>query len=377
MTSRERILAAYAHKPIDRIPCSPRIYAYLIERYGHGGIKAHLRAQEEFGFDVHGNPGIFEHVTELGAASSYDLPDVEYRREESTEGTYRVVRRIFKTRSGTVTDVTRFPPPDGTYGVSPNPIRSEHLIKSPADLNCVRHLIMDKSRTDFAPFRAEEKLVGERGLISLDIRSPICHRAADAYGMENLMMAYYDDRGFFDELLALYHGEMMDEVRTALAAGVRHFFANWYYNSLSAGWSPAIWKDAFAPQLAEMTSVIHADGGDVNLYDDGKCMGIVDLLADCGIDVLTTLTPPPVGDVDLAEVKRRIGDRVCLMGYVDLHYIIKTGTPDLIARTVREAVETAGPTGFVLGTSDSIRDGTPVENVRAYFDAARKYGKPK
>ena len=276
-----------------------------------------------------------------------------------------------------MTDVTRFPPPDRAYGVSPNPIRTEHLVKSHADLKCVRHLITDKSRTDFAPLRAEEKRVGERGLVSLDIRSPLSHRAAEACGMENLMVAYYEDRGFFDELLALYHGEMMDEVRIALAAGVKHFFANWFYNSISTGWSPAIWRDVFAPQLTEMTSAVHAAGGDVNLYDDGKCMAIVDILAGCGIDVLTTLTPPPVGDVDLAEVKRRIGDRVCLMGYVDLHYVIKMGTPDLIARTVRAAIETAGPTGFVLGTSDSIRDGTPIENVRAYFDAARKYGKPK
>jgi uroporphyrinogen-III decarboxylase len=377
MTSRERILAAYAHRPVDRIPCSPRIYAFLLELYGQCGIDAHLRAQEEFGFDVHANPGIFDHVTELGVSPSYHLPDVEYRREESTEGAYKVVRRIFRTRSGTVTDVTRFPPPDRVYGVSPNPIRTEHLIKSHADLDCARHLITDKSRTDFAPLRAQEKRVGERGLVSLDIRSPISHRAAEAYGMENLMVAYYEDRRFFDELLALYHGEMMDEVRIALAAGVKHFFANWFYNSMSTGWSPAIWRNVFAPQLSEMTSAVHAAGGDVNLYDDGKCMAIVDILAGCGIDVLTTLTPPPVGDVDLAEVKRRIGDKVCLMGYVDLHYVIKMGTPDLIARTVRAAIETAGPTGFVLGTSDSIRDGTPIENVRSYFDAARKYGKPK
>ena len=104
---------------------------------------------------------------------------------------------------------------------------------------------------------------------------------------------------------------------------------------------------------------------------------LLELYGQCGIDARTTLTPPPVGDVDLGEVKRRIGDRVCLMGYVDLHYVIKLGTPDLIARTVRAAIETAGPAGFILGTYDSIRDGTSIENVRAYLDASRKYGKPK
>jgi len=83
---------------------------------------------------------------------------------------------------------------------------------------------------------------------------------------------------------------------------------------------------------------------------------------------------PPVGDVDLAEVKRRIGDRVCLKGYTDLIYVLKLGNPKLIEKTVRNAIAVAGPTGFILGTSDSIRDGTPIENVQAYFAAARKYG---
>ena len=164
--------------------------------------------------------------------------------------------------------------------------------------------------------------------------------------MENLMVAYYEDRGFFDELLALYHGEMMDEVRIALAAGVKHFFAELVLQLDLDRLVSCDLRNVFAPQLTEMTSAVHAAGGDVNLYDDGKCMAIVDILAGCGIDVLTTLTPPPVGDVDLAEVKRRIGDRVCLMGYVDLHYVIKMGTPNLIARTVRAAIETAGPNRF-------------------------------
>ncbi len=62
------------------------------------------------------------------------------------------------------------------------------------------------------------------------------------------------------------------------------------------------------------------------------------------------------------------------MGYVDLIYVVQRGTPELIEQTVKEAIDVAGPTGFILGSSDSFRDGTPVENIRAYFDAARKYG---
>jgi uroporphyrinogen decarboxylase len=56
--------------------------------------------------------------------------------------------------------------------------------------------------------------------------------------------------------------------------------------------------------------------------------------------------------------------------------VIKMGTPEQIEQTVREAIEIAAPGGgFILGSSDSIREGTPLQNVRAYFAAALKYGR--
>ena len=66
------------------------------------------------------------------------------------------------------------------------------------------------------------------------------------------------------------------------------------------------------------------------------------------------------------------------MGYMDLIYVIQRGTPELIEKEVKKAIEIGAPGGgFILGSSDSIREGTPEENVRAYFDAARKYGSMK
>ena len=51
-------------------------------------------------------------------------------------------------------------------------------------------------------------------------------------------------------------------------------------------------------------------------------------------------------------------------------------TPERIEKVVRETIERAAPGGgFILSTSDSIRDGTPIENIKAYFEAAQRYGK--
>ena len=375
MTPRQRLLAAYQHKPVDRVPCSPRVWAWMVEYYGDGSLATLLRMAEEFGFDPHVAVAAFSHVTGLTTSVSFVLPDVEATTEEGEQHGLRAVRRIFKTPEGTLTDVTCLPTPgDRTFGISPNPLRTEYMVKDKSDLKALRYLITDKTKVSFESYVAAERSFGERGLVELNIMSQMCHRAGDAMAMEDLMVAFYDDRAFFDELIGLFQEEMMAEVDHAIRAGVRHFFANWYYNSMSVGWSPRIWRDVFAPQLKEMCDHVHAVQGTVNIYDDGKFMPVAEMIADTGVDVLQTLTPPPVGDCDLAELKRRIGDRVCLMGYVDLLYVVQRGTPDLIEQTVREAIETAGPTGFVLGSSDSFRDGTPAENIRAYFSAARTYG---
>jgi len=47
-------------------------------------------------------------------------------------------------------------------------------------------------------------------------------------------------------------------------------------------------------------------------------MGIRPDLGDMRVDIVSTLTPPPVDDVDLAQAKRTVGDRLCLKGFVDL-----------------------------------------------------------
>ena len=64
------------------------------------------------------------------------------------------------------------------------------------------------------------------------------------------------------------------------------------------------------------------------------------------------------------------------LGYVDLIYILQMGTVEDVRRTIQEACEIGGRDGgFILGTSDSVREGTPIENIDAYFRYGREYGR--
>jgi uroporphyrinogen decarboxylase len=104
---------------------------------------------------------------------------------------------------------------------------------------------------------------------------------------------------------------------------------------------------------------------------------VLEDLAEAGVDIAETLGARPLGDVDLASAKQRIGDRVCLKGHLDQVNVICFEKPGQVRQTVRRVLE-AGKgkdrTGFILGTSDSIRPESPPENIKAYFQAALEFG---
>jgi len=175
-------------------------------------------------------------------------------------------------------------------------------------------------------------------------------------------------------LLSVFHKYTMAQTRCALEAGAEVIFCPFYFASLSVGWSPGFYRDFILPLVKEQVDLVHSAGRLYHYYDDGKVTKILPWLAECGVDLLSTLPPPPMGDVNLAEVKAAYGDRICFNGNIDIVNVIKHGTPDLIREQVRQAILAAAKGGgFVLGTSDSIRE-APEENVAAYFQAGRDYG---
>jgi hypothetical protein len=378
MTGRERILAAFRHEIPDRVPISPRIGAWLSVYYGSSSWMHHLKAAQEFGWELclptsNATPTIF-HGPSLHY--SYLPPDVKITQQIEEQDAAYTVHRRFDTPAGPLTDEIFVAPSGREYGVSPNPVKREHLVKEPGDLDKIRYLLPGPETVNLREYHEMNKLIGDWGIAEVTFNQPLDHFLGDARGMENLMMDYYLDRPFFDRQFALFQEYSMETLKATLEQGAKYIFGTWYYASLSAGWSPKIFREVFVPLMRQQADLVHQYGGVYHAYDDGKMMKTLGDYVAAGVDVIETLTPPPVGDLDLAEAKRLYGDKIVLKGYVDLLYVIKMGTKEQVERTVREAIEIAAPGGgFILGTSDSIREGTPLENVKAYFETAHKYGK--
>jgi hypothetical protein len=134
---------------------------------------------------------------------------------------------------------------------------------------------------------------------------------------------------------------------------------------------------AFDRRLVEM---IHQHGSWAAIHCHGRLNGVLERIADLGADALHPCEAPPMGDVALADVKRRVGNRMCLIGNVQIGDVIN-GEPAEVDARVREAVRAGAPGGgFILSiTASPYEDelsGLTLENYRRFVRSGRKYDVP-
>ena len=104
----------------------------------------------------------------------------------------------------------------------------------------------------------------------------------------------------------------------------------------------------------------------VFLHTDGDIRDILPMIVDCGFDGLQSLQPS--AGVDIEEVKREYGDRICLMGNMDLDKLMTFGSPAEVAEQAKWLCDNIGPGGgFILSTCNILTDSIPVENAMAMY----------
>jgi uroporphyrinogen decarboxylase len=101
----------------------------------------------------------------------------------------------------------------------------------------------------------------------------------------------------------------------------------------------------------------------VILYVNG-CSHILEKMVESGADVLSI-----DWRIDLAEARRRVGDRVALQGNLDPCELL--GTPETIAESVNEILKKGGGLGHIVNLGHGILPMVPVENARAFIEAAK------
>jgi uroporphyrinogen decarboxylase len=136
--------------------------------------------------------------------------------------------------------------------------------------------------------------------------------------------------------------------------------------------SPAQFGEFVTPYLTRLIAGYRDQGFYTIKHTDGNIMPIIDQLVSAKPDALHSLDPQ--ANVDIAEVKRRYGDQVCLIGNVNCG-LLQTGTEDEVRESVRYALRHGMPGGgYIFSTSNCVYTGMPIERYELMMALWRAEG---
>jgi len=188
-------------------------------------------------------------------------------------------------------------------------------------------------------------------------------------GLEGFCLALYDNRPLVEMVLDAYCNWTAVVVEHACQLGFDIFIStdDLAYNT-GPYFSPKIFREMVFPRFRRVAEritlpwIMHTDGNVTLLLGD---------ILDLGV---SGLHPIEKGAMDIRAVKRDIGDRVCLLGNVDLN-ILGQGTPEDVEREVCELIRDIGPGGgYIVTSGNSLTDYVKPENAVALADAVQTYG---
>ena len=366
MSSRERMLTALGRGLPDRVPATVHQWqAYHLKHFLGG--RSDLEAFRYFGLDA----AISVFDANLGLTTpTWQVESRRYALEDGNPhnngGSFRLEYTI-TTPEGVLTQLDE--------GNEQTTWTVQELIKRPEDMLLVKKYL-PVPRLDHAIVRARKQDLGDSGILRGFVfgeQGGPWQQACCLYGTERMIYATFDNPVWVHELLQTLTDKKLQYIEQSLAGAPFDLIETGGGAASSTVISPKIFKNFCLPYDRQLHDALHAVGHKVVYHTCGGMMAILDLIVQNGCDASETLSPEAVGgDAEPTEIKRRIGDKVCLIGGLDQINILTGGTPEEVRQTVHRLFEAFGPGGgYMMCVSDHFFEAPP-ENLHAYAEAARE-----
>ena len=137
--------------------------------------------------------------------------------------------------------------------------------------------------------------------------------------------------------------------------------------------SPQIMRQHLFPWYRRIGDVAARHDVPYLFHSDGDLRPILEDLVACGFNAIQPIEPKAM---DIVELKRDYGKRLCLVGNIDLSYTLTRGTPDDVRAEVRERIRAVAPGGgYCVGSSNTVTNYVPLPNLIAMLEATFEYGR--
>jgi len=344
MTSRQRMLAAIHHEPVDRVPVAPWGLGRLDPQ---GALAAELIARTDPWLEV----GLG--CDPVGGAA---FPVEERRTGNLLQRTIHAPGRDLHATWTTTAQTTAC---------------TEYPCKSMEDIEALLAIPYVRPHPDISRFLAERERVGQDALLVMGVGDGLCY-PNDMLGTEYCSYLWASEPEVIRRMVATAAERIFSVVEEACRGGVDvlRIVGGEYATQLMGR---RAWEELVAPYDGPLVEMIHSHGGIAHYHNHGNMQRFLEEIAALKIDSLDPIEQPPYGDIQMSEAASRIGDRVCLVGGLDDMEILDTRPREEVLRLAEGILASIDQRGYMLGgTSSGIYGETAARNFIALVEVAAR-----
>jgi len=370
MTSRERMMLALGRQKPDRLPVSVHQWqGYHLEHY-MDSMDA-LSAFRACGMDA-----AIQYFEAMGQfwipqAEKHVVSTPQWRVEADVVRDDPQDRRIHYT----------IETPEGalTYKTGANPQTTwitEYLIKRPEDVELIDKY-MPVAALNRAKIAEAYDEVGDAGILRGFVwgdQAGCWQHACCLMDVQELILEAIDNPDWVHRLLRALQDKKLRFVEESLTGAKFDLIETGGGAGSDTVISPAMHEEFCLPYDREVHRALHAIGLKVTYHTCGGMAHLLDLIVRNEADASETLSPPGTGGniTEPDRVREAYAGKTALIGGMDQHNVLTSGTGEQIRAEVRRLFEGFGRDGgYILSCSDHFFE-TPRENLVAYAEAAKE-----
>ncbi|MFI3325030.1 MAG: uroporphyrinogen decarboxylase family protein [Clostridia bacterium] len=348
MTSKERVRAALARKPVDKIPAGftavGKVYESLYEKYG---FTNYSQLAEKFDLDIfYTNPRYIGPELPTRYDENGNLVSMTYWGCEKTA--HDTGKEIYQTNSwyplsldNTLEEIEnfKFPNPDW-FDYSP--------ITECCNANPDKAILIGHP----GPFQVITNVMNMEDLFILMLEEPDTAKKL----LNNLVefeMEYYR-RSF------AAGGGKVDFIHTC----------DDYGTQISMLFSVDMWKDFFRDNTKRLVDLAHENNAFFQQHSCGAIAPLIPEFIKCGIDSLDPVQK--VTGLEVERLKELYEGQITFHGGIDTQFLLPNGNPEEVKEEVKKFMKTLGEnSGYILMGSQGYETDIPLENIEAIYSVPR------
>jgi len=368
MSSRARMKAALMLGEVDRVP----VVLHGVDPYNEEGWMAKDPTYKPLLDYVRRNcPGLWHGWSpDMGVFLS--AAKIKSKGDSYTEGEHEINKHTIETPKGPLTSVHRRRIGYPFRLVKPYIIDEE-------DIDKFLSIPYEPLKPEVTSFFKEERKLGDKGMISTSAPEPL-GMVAPLFHYESFVLRSLSEKDVIIELLDIMYERCREYLENLLNREVTTpvFWLVGPEYAAPPVFSPAYFEEFVVKYDAKLIRLTRKYGAQTIIHCHGSVNAILEKIASMRPSGLHPVEPPPLGDTPLSEAKKRIGDKVCLVGNIDIGDIL-TSSSEEMDKKVRMAIQEGGPRGLILSTSASPHwPSLPKKAFQNYvqlIESGLKYGK--